>query len=88
MQRQPDEPVLWTFRFDPDLRCKHVNFIDRTDGTVRNEDEFLFTPYSAFTVVSVTWNPDPTWMRPHEIVLDVAADNQTMPENLPLAPWC
>ena len=48
------EPILWTFHFDESLpenrRCVHVNFIDKNDGTVGNEDEFLFAPYSAFTV--------------------------------------
>ena len=79
--------MLWTFRFDPTLRCNHVNFIDRNDGTVRNEAEFLFAPYSAFTVVSATWSGSPHWTRPHEVVLAVAPDNKDAPEDLPLAPW-
>ena len=37
MQRQAEEPVLWTFRFHAELRCNHVNYIDRNDGTVHNE---------------------------------------------------
>ena len=53
------EPVLWTFHFDGSLpehrRCVHVNFIDRTDGTVHREDEFLFAPYSCFTVRAAHW---------------------------------
>lgn len=36
---RPQEPILWIFHFDGSLpensRCVHVNFIDRTDGTVR-----------------------------------------------------
>ena len=32
------------------MRAVHVNFIDKNDGTVGHEDEFLFSPYSAFTV--------------------------------------
>ena len=90
------EPVLWTFHFDASLpedrRCVHVNFIDRTDGTVHNEDEFLFAPYSCFTVRSVHWEPSPVVdmydTRPHRIEIDVAPDNRSMPGDLPLAPWC
>ena len=90
------EPVLWIFHFDGSLeetqRCVHVNFIDRTDGTVRKEDEFLFAPYSCFTVRSVDWDPAPIVdlyeCRPHRIEVDVAPDNRGMPAGLPLAPWC
>ena len=89
------ELVLWIFYFDGSLeetqRCVHVNFIDRTDGTVRKEDEFLFAPYSCFTVRSVDWDPAPIVdlyeCRPHRIEVDVAPDNKGMPAGLPLAPW-
>ena len=92
---RPQEPILWIFHFDGSLpensRCVHVNFIDRTDGTVRpklrgytlshsvtacplhavtpqtcrslrqvhGEDEFLFSPYSAFKVRRVHWEASP-----------------------------
>lgn len=90
------EPVLWIFSFDGSLeetrRCVHVNYIDRTDGSVRNEDEFLFAPYSCFTVRCVDWAPAPVAdlyeCRPHRIEVDVAPDNRGMPAGLPLAPWC
>ena len=90
------EPTLWTFHFRADLpesrRCVHVNFIDRTDGTVHGEDEFLFAPYSVFTVRSVAWHPAPvvnTYVcEPHVIEVDVAPDNRRQPLDLPLAPWC
>ena len=65
-------------------------FIDHTDNSVHNEDEFLFSPFSAFEVVSVEWSESPHWTRPHKIVLAVAPDNtdvQEWPEELPLAPW-
>jgi len=52
------------------------------------QDEFLFAPHSAFTVVSVTWSGSPHWTRPHEVVLGVAPDNKDAPEDLSLAPWC
>ena len=90
------EPVLWTFHLDASLpenqRCVHVNYIDRTDNTVRDEDEFLFAPYSVFTVRSVSWEADPIAndyvARPHRIELNVAPDNMREPLELPLAPWC
>ena len=70
------EPVLWRFHLDgalpPNRRCVHVNFIDRTDGTVHGEDEFLFAPYSTFTVRALEWSPQPSvnayTMRPHYIL--------------------
>jgi hypothetical protein len=90
------EPVLWTFHFDASLpenrRCVNVNFIDKNDGTVGNEDEFLFSPYSAFKVRAVHWEEEPIvneFLRmPHRIEVDVAPDNMTVPLDLPLAPWC
>ena len=90
------EPVLWRFHLDgalpPNRRCVHVNFIDRTDGTVHGEDEFLFAPYSTFTVRALEWSPQPSvnayTMRPHYVDVDVASDNLLQPNDLPLAPWC
>ena len=96
-QRPPhQEPTLWLFHYDGSLpqsrRCVHVNFIDRTDGTVHGEDEFLFAPYSCFTVRAVHWEADPVVdeydARPHRIEVDVAPDNRRAPTDLPLAPWC
>ena len=33
MQRQPEEPILWTIRFGAQ-RCNHVNFISVHDGSL------------------------------------------------------
>ena len=92
MQRQTEEPILWTIRFGPH-RCNHVNFISVHDGSlggdpnVAAEDEFMFVPYSGFTVASVLWREAPTVAQPHEVVIDAAADNRNMPDDVPLAPW-
>ena len=51
-----------------------------------DEQEFLFTPYSAFTVQRAEWNAG-TEEHPHLIELQAAADNKAEPEDLPLAPW-
>ena len=87
MRRQKEDPVLWIFEFDSRRKCKHVNFIDRTDGTVSGEDEFLFCPYSAFAIADVTWRNQPDADSPHEIRLLVCPDNMTVSEDLPLSPW-
>ena len=62
----------------------HVNLVDRTN--VPGEEEYLFAPYSAFTVLSVSWNAG-TDAAPHVIELLAAVDNREAPEGLPLAPW-
>jgi len=90
------EPTLWRFHLNSNLpereRCKQANFIDRTDGTVGDEHEFLFSPYSVFTVRAVSWHAEPLVneyvTRSHVIDVDVASDNKREPNDLPLAPWC
>ena len=92
MERQQEDKVLWTIKLDP-RGCKHVNFISIHDGSlgpnpnVAVENEFLFAPYSAFTVEAVEWQDAPTIQKPHTVVLRAEFDNQRAPENLPLAPW-
>jgi hypothetical protein len=51
------------------------------------EAEFLFAPYSAFTVVSVAPSAQNSYLAPHVITLAAAVDNRLEPEDLPLAPW-
>jgi hypothetical protein len=50
------------------------------------EAEFLFAPYSAFTVVSVEPSDPKSYLAPHVMTLDAAVDNRLEPEDLPLAP--
>eukprot|EP00966_Prymnesium_polylepis_P051360 1188618-Prymnesium_polylepis.2 len=54
--------VLWIFHFDHTQQCPclHVNLIDRHDGNLREEREFLFAPYSAFTVRKAPYWQEPT----------------------------
>lgn len=67
--------------------CTHVNFIEnRTDG-LEDEHEFLFVPYSVFTIVEVIWSSNPTPNNPHRIKMRAAEDNWREEEDLPLAPW-
>ena len=51
-------PVHWTIKLDPRgekfsmYRCKHVNYLEKVTN-VAGDEEYLFAPYSVFTVVSV-----------------------------------
>ena len=68
-------------------RCKHVNLVEKTN--VQGEEEFLFAPYSVFTVSSVTVpaSGKPNASNPIVIELQAAIDNREEPEDLPLSPW-
>jgi hypothetical protein len=84
-------PVRWEVVLDPrgrdDLafRCRHVNYLTHTQ--IPGEEEFLFTPYSAFTVLSFNQPAHPTAADPVVIRIQASLDNQEEPEDLPLAPW-
>ena len=65
---------------------------EQTDDTVSGESEFLFPPYSTFTVRSVEWVSQPVWndiqkIGHHTIHVDVEPDNGKCPLDVPLAPW-
>ena len=75
--------------FDDAVRVKHVSYISNShimdaNGQPR-EAEYLFAPYSVFSVRRVTrgTSANPT----HVIELDPEPDNALEPEDLPLAPW-
>ena len=76
--------VKWLIRIDPARKCVHVNLVKRTN--VPGEEEYLFAPYSAFTVLSIAWNAG-TDAAPHVFELLAAADNREAREDLPPAPW-
>jgi len=54
--------------------------------------QFLYAPYSVFTVRATRWHPtllvNAYVAHYHEIDVDVAPDNKRAPLDLPLAPWC
>jgi hypothetical protein len=56
-------------------------------SNVGGEQEFLFVPYSVFTVVKVEWSDNPTGANPHHVFVEAALDNSVESEELPLAPW-
>eukprot|EP00966_Prymnesium_polylepis_P197326 4572917-Prymnesium_polylepis.1 len=94
------ERVKWVIHYDPlgnpthedydeRRRCKHVNLISNShvmdDQGRPREAEYLFAPYSVFTVRSVQWGSGD---RPkHEIDLEPVPDNLLEDNDLPLAPW-
>jgi hypothetical protein len=95
--------MMWVVHVNPAgaadraQRCKHVNLVTHRSPGVPDEQEYLFTAYSIFTVRSVTWGQGGA---PHQIELNAASDNNPAAEggghgawaspggsDLPLAPW-
>ena len=66
-------------------RCRHVNLVEKSN--VKGEVEFLFAPFSVFTVVSVNAPVKPTASNPIVIVLEASIDNRDEPDDLPISPW-
>ena len=84
MARAPADmqPVLWRVRFDPVRRCKHVNYVGALSTASSREAEFLFPPYSVFSVLRLERS-----QRHLMVELQAAVDNLHEPIELPLAPW-
>jgi len=86
-------PVHWVIHFDVRgehslrYRCKNVNLVEKTVKGVEDELEFLFVPYSVFTVMSIDIPAKITGDNPITIHLEAAIDNANEDEELPLAPW-
>ena len=84
-------PVKWIVEVDSrgrdalQYRCKRVNFCENSD--VPGEEEFLFAPYSVFTVISLTAPPVPPDHDTVVVRVQAAVDKQKESEDLPLAPW-
>lgn len=76
--------ILWIVHIDPSLKCVHVNLVRQSN--VDGEEEYLFAPYSAFTVLSAKWGVG-TNEDPHMVELAAAPDNRTVREDLDLAPY-
>jgi hypothetical protein len=51
------------------------------------EAEYLFAPYSTFTVISPAPSTSNNYFNPHVITLAAAIDNTLEDLDLPLAPW-
>jgi hypothetical protein len=79
--RAGNPPTMFIFHYSA-AGCVHVNYIK---SLIPEESEFLFPAFSAFTVRSTNFSSSTTELS--EIHLDVAPDNLTESENLPLSPW-
>jgi len=79
--------AYWVFHLDPEQKCKHVNCLEGMT-LVPEEEEFLFPPYSAFQMKSITWT-----LTHWTIEVTVLHDNKSqtdggpVPNFSPLAPW-
>ena len=79
----------WRIRFDPrgdfnpNHRVKHMTFVKKT--LIPGEGEYLFAPYSVFTLLSVKWSNKLD--QPHKFTILAANDNKKESEELPLALW-
>ena len=80
--------AVWRIKFDrrgkteEKYRVRHMSFVMNT--SVPGEAEYLFAPYSVFTLQSVKWGTNPPQ---HHFVIKAAIDNREEDEDLPLAPW-
>ena len=83
---QMSTKVLWVVRIDPVHKCRHVNLVTKRVLGLPDEQEYLFAPYSAFSVLSATWGQG-TIADPHVIELSARSDNKLASEDLALAPW-
>ena len=72
------ESVRIIFYITVDESCVHVNYLPKS-----NEAEFLFVPYSVFTVIDCK-EVNPEF---YEIQIKAADDNKYEPEDLPLSNW-
>jgi hypothetical protein len=87
LRRSPlPSKVRWAVHIDPVRHCVHVNLVTRRVPGLPDEKEYLFAPYSTFTVRTVQWKSGSD-ADPHVIELEAAVDNKAEPEDLPLAPW-
>jgi hypothetical protein len=83
-------PVKWIVemdprgRDDPVFKCKQVNYVDTN---TLGEEEFLFAPYSVFTVLDVRVPTHPSDDDPVVVRALAAVDNLKEDEGLDLAPW-
>ena len=83
--------VMFRIQVDPrgehdvNFRCKNAALIVKRLG-VGEEFEYLFSPYSVFTVTRFVASPTPNYVTPHVVYLRAATDNALEPSELPLAP--
>jgi hypothetical protein len=63
-----------------------VNYVE-SSAFGDSEAEYLWAPYSTFTVQSFERSADRNYLNPHRLTVTAAVDNLFEPEDLPLAQW-
>ena len=82
--------ALWRITLDPrakenpEYRIKHMSFVSKS--LIVGENEYLFAPYSVFTLTTVKWS-EAELNKPHKFTIRAAHDNKEEDEDLPLTPW-
>jgi hypothetical protein len=69
---------------DSGVISKHVNYVNASN--VSGEAEYLFAPYSPFTVKEVRKGTG-SLQYPHEVYLEAGLDSLDFDEELPVTPW-
>jgi len=84
MRKTPnkDMRVLWVVHLPSAAECAHVRLID-AKSSCKGEEEYLFPPYSTFTVLSSSKDEQGHYV----VELQAAACNKLEDESLPSAPW-
>ena len=86
-----EEAVIWYVHVSLSF-CDHAALVEKSnisDGEEQTpEFEYLFAPFSVFTVQKVRWAAIASNMTPHEIHLMASFDNAVESDDVPIAPWC
>ncbi len=84
--RNAKEPqrCMWYIQMSADRVMYNAALVRKSEFA--HENEYLFTPYSVFTVEKVRWDAG-TKERPHEIWVVAASDNRSESGDLGLARW-
>ena len=83
--------VRWTIHVNPEGEtdatelCQNANLLKISE--VPSESEYLFIPYSVFTILSCEWSAKATPNNPHRISIEAAQDNLCEEQDHPLSPW-
>jgi hypothetical protein len=63
-----------------------VNYVE-SSAFGDSEAEYLWAPYSAFTVQRFELSAERNYLSPHRLTVTAAIDNRFESEDLPLAQW-
>jgi len=78
------QSVLWTISMPADKNMWNAALVESSHFP--GEHEYLFVPYSTFTLLKVRWSAG-THTQPHRIDVLASCDNSQESPDLPTAPW-